>query len=61
MLDDLAYLVLSHTTAASNGNKSIQHGSCLGHFKYDPSKYELSVNIFKVKVIQGHKVEERSN
>ena len=30
---------------------------------WDTSKYrpELSVSIFKVKVIQGHEVEERSN
>ena len=30
---------------------------------WDTSKYDpkLSVNIFKVKVIQGHEVEERSN
>ena len=59
MLDDLAYLVLSRTTAVSNGNKSIQkRGSCLGHFKYHP---ELSVTIFKVKVIHGHEVKERIN
>ena len=31
--DDLEYLVLSRTRAASNGNKSMQrHGSDLGHF-----------------------------
>ena len=33
MVDDLVYVVLSRTTAVSNGNKSIkQNGSCLGHF-----------------------------
>ena len=33
MFDDSAYLVLSRTTAVSNGNKRIKrHGSCLGHF-----------------------------
>ena len=33
MFDDLPYLALGHTTAVSNGNKSIkQHGPSLGHF-----------------------------
>ena len=57
--DDFEHLVLSRISAVSNGNKSKQQpGSCLKTSKYHP---KLSESIFKVEVIQGHEVNERSN
>ena len=59
MFDDFESLTLSRTTAIWNGNKPIQHmDRVLDTSKHHPN---LLVSIFKVKVIRGHEVTERSN
>ena len=59
MFDDLAYLTFLRITAASNG---ISQYNNMDRVR-DTSKYhpKHSVSMFKVKVIQDHKVMERSN
>ena len=59
IFDDLAYLVLPLSTAYK---KEISQCNYMDRV-WDTSKYDfnLSVSIFKVKVIQGHEVKERSN
>ena len=52
--DDLRYLVLSCTTTVRYQLKMIVSGTLLCIIP------DLSASIFKVKVIQGHSVKERS-
>ena len=60
MFNNLAYLVLSCTTTASNGNNPIKKKWIVSGtlFQYH---LKLSVSIFKVKVLQDYEVKERSD